>query len=194
MIYVQTGRESAASAHTLPHPHIPYLVLVPVPQAVYHVQYTRANSVHMLFHKEGSYSVFSTTLLYVSLLIRDYGEMFSPYRPSNFIKHLHPHIQMTFIKIHLLRDPCLRAGKTRWRCVTAWMMKFCCGILTLWLSSANHRLSIYVAYQHQWSKKNIVWVIRTSISPGGCSLTGIMGSNPAGGMDVCLLWTFCVVR
>jgi hypothetical protein len=113
MIYVQTGRESAASAHTLPHPHIPYLVLVPVPQAVYHVQYTRANSVHMLFHKEGSYSVFSTTLLYVSLLIRDYGEMFSPYRPSNFIKHLHPHIQMTFIKIHLLRDPCLRAGKTR---------------------------------------------------------------------------------
>jgi hypothetical protein len=27
-----------------------------------------------------------------------------------------------------------------------------------------------------------------------CSLTGIVGSNPAGGMDVCLLWVLCVVR
>jgi hypothetical protein len=25
-------------------------------------------------------------------------------------------------------------------------------------------------------------------------LTGIVGSNPAGGMDVCLLWVLCVVR
>jgi hypothetical protein len=28
----------------------------------------------------------------------------------------------------------------------------------------------------------------------GSSLTGIWGSNPAGGMDVCLLWVLCVVR
>ena len=28
----------------------------------------------------------------------------------------------------------------------------------------------------------------------GPSLTGIWGSNPAGGMDVCLLWVLCVVR
>jgi hypothetical protein len=26
-----------------------------------------------------------------------------------------------------------------------------------------------------------------------CSLTGIVVSNPAGGMDVCLLWVLCVV-
>ena len=28
----------------------------------------------------------------------------------------------------------------------------------------------------------------------GCSLAGIWGSNPAGNMDVCLLWELCVVR
>jgi hypothetical protein len=28
----------------------------------------------------------------------------------------------------------------------------------------------------------------------GRSLTGIVGSNPALGMDVCLLWVWCVVR
>jgi len=28
----------------------------------------------------------------------------------------------------------------------------------------------------------------------GRSLTGTEGSNPAGGMDVCLLWVLCVVR
>jgi hypothetical protein len=28
----------------------------------------------------------------------------------------------------------------------------------------------------------------------GRSLTRIVGSNPAGGMDVCLLWVLCVVR
>jgi len=28
----------------------------------------------------------------------------------------------------------------------------------------------------------------------GRSLARIVGSNPAGGMDVCLLWVLCVVR
>jgi hypothetical protein len=28
----------------------------------------------------------------------------------------------------------------------------------------------------------------------GRSLTGIVGSNPAKDMDVCLLWVLCVVR
>jgi hypothetical protein len=28
----------------------------------------------------------------------------------------------------------------------------------------------------------------------GRSLAGIAGSNPAGGMDVCLLWVLCVVK
>jgi len=28
----------------------------------------------------------------------------------------------------------------------------------------------------------------------GGSLSGIAGSNPSGGMDVCLLWGLCVVR
>jgi len=28
----------------------------------------------------------------------------------------------------------------------------------------------------------------------GCSLAGIVGSSPARGMDVCLLWVLCVVR
>jgi hypothetical protein len=28
----------------------------------------------------------------------------------------------------------------------------------------------------------------------GRSLAGIVGPNPAGGMDVCLLWMLCVVR
>jgi hypothetical protein len=30
--------------------------------------------------------------------------------------------------------------------------------------------------------------------PGGCSLAGIAGLNPAGGMDVCLLWVLFVGR
>ena len=34
-----------------------------------------------------------------------------------------------------------------------------------------------------WSK---AWVC-------GCSLAGNAGSNPVGGMDVCLLWIFCVL-
>jgi len=32
------------------------------------------------------------------------------------------------------------------------------------------------------------------VDPGGRSLAEIAGSNPAGGMDVCLLWMLCVVR
>jgi len=28
----------------------------------------------------------------------------------------------------------------------------------------------------------------------GCSPPEIVGSNPSGGMDVCLLWVLCVVR
>ena len=28
----------------------------------------------------------------------------------------------------------------------------------------------------------------------GCSLAGIVGSNAARGMDLCLLWALCVVR
>jgi hypothetical protein len=28
----------------------------------------------------------------------------------------------------------------------------------------------------------------------GRSVAGIVGSNPAGGMDVCLLWVLCDVR
>jgi len=28
----------------------------------------------------------------------------------------------------------------------------------------------------------------------GCSPAEIVGSNPTGGMDVCLLWVLCVVR
>jgi hypothetical protein len=28
----------------------------------------------------------------------------------------------------------------------------------------------------------------------GRSLSGIVGSNPAGGMDVCLLWVSCIFR
>jgi len=28
----------------------------------------------------------------------------------------------------------------------------------------------------------------------GRSLTGIVGSNPAGGMGVCLVWVLCVIR
>ena len=32
------------------------------------------------------------------------------------------------------------------------------------------------------------------VDPGGRSLAEIAGSNPAGGMDVCLLWMLCVAR
>jgi len=35
-----------------------------------------------------------------------------------------------------------------------------------------------------WSK---AWVC-------GSSLAGIVGLNPAGGMNICLLWVLCVVR
>jgi len=28
----------------------------------------------------------------------------------------------------------------------------------------------------------------------GSSFAGIVGSNPTGGMDVCLLWVLCIVR
>jgi len=37
-------------------------------------------------------------------------------------------------------------------------------------------------------------IISTTADPIGRSLAGIAGSNPAGGMDVCLLWVLCVVR
>ena len=67
--------------------------------------------------------------------------------------------------------------QTRWNFVTAWMMEFeteiCCGILTLWPSSSNQRLSIYIAYQKQWSKKNIAWVIRISAGPSSRAVLGV---------------------
>jgi len=36
--------------------------------------------------------------------------------------------------------------------------------------------------------------IQLYASPSGRSLAGIVGSNPTGGMDICLLWVSCVVR
>jgi hypothetical protein len=35
---------------------------------------------------------------------------------------------------------------------------------------------------------------RSKVWVCGRSLTGIVGSNPAGDIDVCLLWVLCVVR
>jgi len=35
---------------------------------------------------------------------------------------------------------------------------------------------------------------RSKASVCGRSLAGIVGSNPARGMDVCVLWVLCVVR
>ena len=42
--------------------------------------------------------------------------------------------------------------------------------------------------------KPILVAVRSTAWVFGRSLAGIVGSNPAGGMDVCLLWVLCVVR
>jgi hypothetical protein len=42
--------------------------------------------------------------------------------------------------------------------------------------------------------KPIPVAVRSKAWVCGRSLTRIMGSNPTGGMDVCLLWVLCVVR
>jgi hypothetical protein len=42
--------------------------------------------------------------------------------------------------------------------------------------------------------KSIPVAARSKAWVYGYSHTGIVGSNSAGGMDVCLLWALCVVR
>jgi hypothetical protein len=39
---------------------------------------------------------------------------------------------------------------------------------------------------------SILVAVRSKTWVFGRSLAGIVGSNPAGGMDVCLLWVVCV--
>ena len=39
-----------------------------------------------------------------------------------------------------------------------------------------------------------IMAVRSKMSVCGRSLAGIVGSNPAGGRDVSLLWVLCVVR
>ena len=42
-------------------------------------------------------------------------------------------------------------------------------------------------YVHYCAERSKAWVF-------GRSLAGIAGSNPAGGLDVCLLWLLCPLR
>jgi hypothetical protein len=52
----------------------------------------------------------------------------------------------------------------------------------------------YVPFLLLLGKMQIRVAVRSKAWVCGCSLTGIVGSNPAEGMDVCLLWVLCVVR
>ena len=42
--------------------------------------------------------------------------------------------------------------------------------------------------------KFITWRLRVAQHISGSSPAEIVGSNPTGGMDICLLWVSCVVR
>jgi len=49
------------------------------------------------------------------------------------------------------------------------------------------KLQTSISYEHPQAYK-------MHAGPSGRSPAEIVGSNPAGGMDVCLLWVLCVVR
>jgi hypothetical protein len=60
-------------------------------------------------------------------------------------------------------------------------------VLNCWDSLASLRADMDTVSRFQQQRGLRRWVC-------GRSLAGIVGSNPAGGMDVCLLWVLCVVR
>jgi hypothetical protein len=72
-------------------------------------------------------------------------------------------------------------------------------VLTILWISFKHLLSSFLG---EWQGLYVRWklfktigvAVRSTAWVCGRSLTGIVGSNPAGGMDVCLLWVLCVVR
>jgi hypothetical protein len=102
--------------------------------------------------------------------------MFSPSPPRTSLNRF-TRIFKRCWKSTLVTRLLFEGRQTRWSFVTAWMMEFeteiWCGILTLCLRSSNQRLSIYIAYQKQWSKKNIAWVIRISAGPSGRAVWGV---------------------
>jgi hypothetical protein len=51
----------------------------------------------------------------------------------------------------------------------------------------------YTAYTNIMEQMAIPAAAQSKVWVCGHSLVGIAGSNPAGGMDVCLLWVLCVV-
>ena len=55
-------------------------------------------------------------------------------------------------------------------------------------------LLLYYYYYYYYYYWPIPVPKRSNAQVCGCRLTGIAGSNPAEGVDVCLLWVLCVVR
>jgi hypothetical protein len=60
-------------------------------------------------------------------------------------------------------------------------------VLSIRADAIIYKYNVYSIY-------NLVYVIIIMAWVCGRSLAGIAGSNPAGGIDVCLLWVLCVVR
>jgi hypothetical protein len=57
-----------------------------------------------------------------------------------------------------------------------------------------HRIMVYKRRFISLKSKPIPVAVRSKTWVYGRSRTGIVGSNPTGGMDVCLLWVLCIVR
>jgi len=86
-------------------------------------------------------------------------------------------------------------------------MKSHCVESFLWKELLTCRKAVYIlnGYQQEVWKQNPVLYVVMSANPipvaaqskacvCGRSIAGFVGYNPAGGMDVCLLWMLCVVR
>ena len=60
--------------------------------------------------------------------------------------------------------------------------------------SSDEEIQVCLKYDHNWINMPIPVAERSKAWVCSLSPAGIARSNPAGGMDVCLLWLFCVCQ
>ena len=142
-----------------------------------------------------------TGVLLEKLTVPQIVKKFTAFYGTHHLVPIMSQIQFHFLKIHLNIILPSTPGSPKWplSCRFPHQSPVCISPLphTCYMPHPSHSSR----FDHP---NNIWWAVQimnhiaigrnTWVDPSGRSLTGIAGSNPAEGMDACLLWVLCVFR